>query len=330
MKTIIRFFIIGGVFLLLGISPISAMGPNDHNHSQMMDGCEVQGMSQHMIVDGSVTVDNSIILSINVSPSQEMIDQMNSRMRGNRHMGNNYAVGDYMNQINVSLYELVEYEDALNDGFTQNDTIVSTYPLDTTTLNQPTVVNDTYYTIKSQDGTTFSMQINLNFEDNLFFGFKWSLEINYPFVSNTSQLAFLHEIETKNGPMVERHQMRYGNMNGGSPMQFEGNHMDDYDTHIPMFFNWATSALVDGVQQSVVATSDGSMFALSVTQGSHIEYDPDIGVDPSSIYSADTSLSSAFQRFIDTLNTPTLIGLGLGLLSLIAIALIAVHLKRKN
>lgn len=340
MKTLSRLLLAGAVILLLGISLVSAHGGDepDTTHmgdNRMMDGAQMSDMSDHMVINGTIDLEDSIILTLNVGPSDEMIqemdDHMDEHMGPNNHM-NDFQTGDYVNEMSVSLYSLVEFEDDNSDGYSSDDIVLSSYLLNSENLNDPVLIVESYYEITSKDNLTFRMVIDMRIDDNLFSGYKWSLDIHYPWNSNTSQLALMHQINSNGDPMMEQQRMQYG-MENGTHMQFQENHMDDNHNTLPMFFNWADTVDVDGSSKAVVATAEEEIFALTVPQGLNIFYDPEIGIDSSAIRAADSSLDGVFdtlQNFMDTVDSPTVAGLVLGGFLLIMSYSFVIIRKRTN
>lgn len=322
MKKSITFVVLIAVTLLglSMISPALAQGPGmpgdgDHMGSGgMMDHSGFQDRSDHMEIDGTITVEDDITLTISVNPTDDMQDRMQDHHGDNHHMSS-----DFTNQLEVSLFSLVEYEDNTTNGYSSDDTIISEYVLDTTTLDQPVFfdTNNTYI-IESSDTDIFRMYIVLNTDDNQMpFAFKWSVDINYPFASTNSSIAMLHNFS--NNEM----QHRYGELGEGETNRYyHQNHMSDMHNQVPMFFRWDNTAMVDGYQVNVTATSVDDNFALSIPQGDQISYDPEIGADPNALANAENMLSNLFGGFLDTIKSPTVIGLILGFIALTTIGII--------
>lgn len=291
--------------------------PMDRHHP--MDDGHMNDGTNHMEINGSVSVSNSIILNIIVKPTQEASDEINSQ---HHHMDSN----QYVNQMNVSFSKLVEFTDVTGNGFSNDDIIVSQYDLSQSNLNQPQLVNNAYYLINSKNDNVFSMTIDLNYENNVFYGFKWSLNITYPFTSENTSLAMVHQISTSRGEMSNIYREQNG-INQASDCNLNGNEMNDVHENLPMFFSWADNVSVDGVSTSVSPTLVNQSVVISVPQGNNIYYDPTIGVDPTSLSIVDNRIAS-LGDFVNKINSPTLTGL------IVASALIGViiifGLKKKS
>lgn len=317
MKKSVTFLVLAAV-TLLGfslISPVLAHGSGDEtpNLPGDIDHMGFQDRSDHMTIDGSISVEDKITLTISVTPTDDMQNQMQD------HHGSMNYMEDYTNSLEVSLFSLAEYEDNSSDGYSLDDTIVSTYPLDSSTLKQPVFYesNNTYI-IESTDTNIFRMYIVFNTDaDQRPFAFKWSVDINYPFASTNSNLAMLHQISSNE--MMQR----YGELGQGETHRYyQQNQMSDMDNHLPMFFRWDTTAIVDGEVTGVTATSVEDTFALSIPQGNHIVYDPEVGVDPESLAEANSAFDTMLGDFLATLQSPTVIALLLGSATLISLVIL--------
>ena len=350
MTKYLTYFILSvSVFLLLTSPLASAHGgsdPEDNNQGGMgdhmgdhMDNRKLnsmnvhhngfEGFSDHMLIKGNISISNAITLTISVLPSDEMQEMMSDRHMG---QGNSMDMMNYNNTISLSLTKLVEFEDLTSDGYTADDIIISEYVLNKTSLND-VFLNDSgnvnKFTITSKNDDVFFMSIELNAENEVPYSWKWSLVLKFPFVSNSSRLAMLHDINS-NFKSMEMHQNdemedHMGNSNG----KYQNSHMSDNHRQLPMFFSWDDTAQVDNIDQKIIATSTDEIFSLSINQGSEIYYDPKIGVDPSDIVNINEILQGFnMEDFVDSINTPTLFGIiiGFSLLSGLAIMLIL----RKN
>ncbi len=271
--------------------------------------------SEFMIIEGLIDLDESgIILSISATPNITAMEEM-----ADEHMGDRSMMDDMMgddvptNSINVTLYKLVEFEDTGIPGFDENDTVVSSYELNSNTLGDLVYTTDGVaqnYSVSSDDGV-FSMVVEAQNGDVQ--SFKWSVEIAYPFVSNTSDLAMLHDVVAENNMGMDRDHMM-GGMGGGHgemtpPTQYQNNSMIMENADIPMFFKWLDVAEVDGQNETVEATSSVGYFALSIPQGQEIYYDPSIGVENSAIIQIDNDIQEIFleasNSFMDAVLSPT-------------------------
>ncbi|MDH5403715.1 MAG: hypothetical protein OEZ01_11740 [Candidatus Heimdallarchaeota archaeon] len=326
MKSLTTSILSGVIILLLGTS--LGIGHNDdrnndNNHmgGGMMDDGHMNGMTENMEIYGEVSVTNAITIEISVRPTEEMQQYMQGEM----------SQDDYSNQVTVSFTQLVEFEDLNNDGYSSDDVIVSTYQLDENSLTQPEL-NNNIYTINSKLDNTFQMFIESKFKDNVFYGFKWSLEIAYNFQLNNTKLAMIHTIDTKHGRMMEGHMNGEDNdMNQQDHhSQYEEHRMNDGDHNVPMFFEWAPIVEVDGVNYNITATGFDNIFAISTIQGDLIIYDPIVGVDPDSLLQTDENLSSLFRNFMNSINSPTRLGLMLAGFAILSMVFIALYAKKNN
>jgi hypothetical protein len=348
MKYQTFFLLIGSVALLLTASFVSAHGTDDEDtdrpmgdhmgdhmadtkYGMQMGHSGFEGYSEHMSIIGNLTLDDSISLSLSIMPSEEMQEMMKD---GHMGMGSGHSnnIMEYTNTMSISLTKLVEFEDINDDGFTSDDQIISEYILDQSTLNEVVfnASNNSYF-ISSKNDTVFTMTVDLNTENEIPYAWKWSLMINYPFNLNTSSVAMIHEINSETISMMEMHRqmddLRDNHMSNFDT-NFGNNYMKDHHQNLPMMFSWDDFALVDGLSQNVTATVTNDVFALSVVQGSQIDYDPKIGVEPSSITTIDGILgSSNLEEFIDIINSPTGIGLIAGFVALTSVAIIAYRSK---
>jgi hypothetical protein len=294
----------------------------DPNYRHHFGDRNFEGMSENFNITGAIDIDNGIILSISVSPTSDMIDNRISR---SNEQGIYPNISNFENTMSVNLSSLIEFEDKTGDGFTDDDTIISIYTLDEVSLNDVDYVVvdglDTY-SITSVD-SVFTMIIEVNSTNDLPHDWKWSLVIEYPFSSNTSSLAMIHQITA----------LRRGNMMKPYPKHSFSNHsLLNNDSAIPMRFAWDATASVDGGQEDITATTDGNIFSLSVIQGDLIDYDPSIGLDPQVIDDIENEMYQLFntEDFVDTVNSPTFKGLLIGAL-LVTVTITASYIvRRKN
>ncbi|MHA2277069.1 MAG: hypothetical protein ACXAC2_14945, partial [Candidatus Kariarchaeaceae archaeon] len=230
------------------------------------------------------------------------------------------------NTMSISLTKLVEFEDVTKDGYTSDDLVISDYTLNSSTLGEIQFYsNNNSFTISSESDDLFTMIVELNLENGIPYEWKWSIILNYPFTSQTSTLAMLHEINAGSSWMADMHEE---NHMGDYNLMFEDNHMQDNHQYLPMFFSWDKFAEVDGVTQNVTASVAENVFALSFAQGSSIYYDPKIGVEPTSIAEVDSILGSIdLPEFIDVINSPTALGLIAGSFALVSLAIVAYRSK---
>ncbi|MHA2274882.1 MAG: hypothetical protein ACXAC2_03910 [Candidatus Kariarchaeaceae archaeon] len=349
MKYQTFFVLIGTVALLLTASFVSAHGNDDEgtdrpmgdhmgdhmgdtNYGMQMGDSGFEGYSEHMSIIGNLTLDDSISLTVSIMPSAEMQEMMED---GHMGMGSGHSnnMMDYTNTMSISLTKLVEFEDIDGDGLTSEDQIISEYLLNGSTLNEVEFIasNNSYF-ISSKNDTVFTMTVDLNTDNEMPYAWKWSLTINYPFNSNTSSVAMIHEVNSETISMMDMHKqmddLRDNHMSSFDT-NFGNNFMQDHHQNLPMMFSWDDFALVDGFSQNVTATVTNDVFALSMVQGSQIYYDPKIGVEPSSITTVDGILgSSNLDEFIDIINSPTGIGLIAGFVALLSVAIAAYRSKK--
>ncbi|MHA2248953.1 MAG: hypothetical protein ACXAD7_01260 [Candidatus Kariarchaeaceae archaeon] len=322
------------LLVLLGLIPLASsqgsMPPGHHEIPHRPDpdyrhhfgDRNFEGMSENFNVTGTIHINNGIILSISVSPTSDMVDKRMSQATEHGFYPN---ISTFENTMSVNLSRLIEFEDTTGDGFTDDDTIMSLYSLNDINLNdvQNEVVDglDTY-TITSTD-SVFTMIIEVNSTNDLPHDWKWSLVIEYPFSSSTSSLAMIHRITA----------LRSGNLMKPYPKHSFSNHsLLNNDSAIPMRFAWDSTASVDGNEEDITATTDGSIFALSIIQGDLIDYDPSIGLNPQVIDDIENELYQLTHTkdFVDTVNSPTFKGLLIGALLVTVTITISYVVRRKN
>lgn len=278
-------------------------------------------------VNGSVEVtDLGIVISIDISPNTNALRAINESKSRNftRPSGMNHFNGDLMdptalaNSMNITLYALAEFEDQGTVGYDENDQIISMYYLNSSTLN-PVEYNGSTYSITSMDGV-FSMTINENSTSGKALGWKWTVDIQYPFESNTSSIAMLHEISTLHNDIRNKRE-HMGGHPAGSPVEtpqyerVQNRSMVSKGKGTPMFFSWIGNATVDGVNQSVAVTR-GEVFAISVLQGDVISYDPAIGVTYATVNDIDGLLSTTSDTSVNSVFFPALTA-GIGIIGLV-------------
>ena len=292
--------------------------PVNRHHDHGFDG-----VSQAVNVSGTVTVEDAIILELTIQPTEEVIE----RIQQNR----NVTLQDFQNQISVSLTELLEFEDLTNDGLTSDDTIIGGFALDSTNLNAVVMSengDEVIYTITSIDNS-FQMIIEIKSTDNMPHDWKWSLIIEYDYQSPTSSIAVLHDLTIGARRVIRE---RFGNFTE-HPHEFETRMISETHPRLPMFFRWDQNATADGTEINVLATNFYGSLSLSFIQGETITYDPSIGVDQTSLDSADLELIDLFgvesvDELLDVIFSPTPRGIGIAIVltSIIAITI----LIRKN
>ncbi|MHA2250798.1 MAG: hypothetical protein ACXAD7_10560 [Candidatus Kariarchaeaceae archaeon] len=309
-------------------------GDMDGNH-MVTDHTGFESNSDHMEINGNVALENSITISVSTIPSAEMQEMMRD---GHMDMWGRKSIDmmDYTNTMSVSLSSLVEFEDKLEDGFTSDDLILSDYRLNKTTLNEIEFnATENIYVISSRGSDVFTMIVEINSENNIAHGWKWSVIINYPYQSSTSSIAMIHKLNSQSLSMMDMHdEENYSEMidhMDDSNAYFRENQMHDNHHNLPMRFSWDETAIVDNETQDVKATAVDEIFAISTIQGNQIYYDPEIGIDQSSIDKVNDELSGFnFGHFIDTIKSPSVIGLFLGMIGLSSLAIIANITKKRS
>lgn len=280
-------------------------------------------MGESMTIKGNVTVNGGINISLTVQPTDEMYEMMNEHMRRGNNQGNMNHMEDFTHTMSVVITKLIEYEDKDNiSGYSEDDTAISTFDLNDTTLSDVEYSNKdgiVYYNISSVDEKTFRLFLEVNTNSSVPTEWKWSYEINYPFRSNTSKLAVLHEIHTSNGNLIaDRHRMdqaaRFSHM-----MNYEvvANH-----SMLPMMFTWDRIATIDGIEKNVTATGEAGIVALSFEKGSQIYYDPRLGVDEETFIEANQNIVSMITQetdFAQSLGLPNIIAIGVSMVVTISI-----------
>lgn len=233
-----------------------------------------QGHSNAMVIDGVINVVDTIELSLSIGPNDhDMMDQdMMSR---------------YNNEMKVSISELIEFEDLTNDGLSNDDLIISSFKLNNINLNQPqvnTINGITSFVFQSIESDIFAMTVEVKIYEETPFAFKWSYDIEFPFVSNSSNLAILHSLEENTQTMMDMM-----NNNHMGPI-LEGMMSDNHE-NLPMVFTWDGSAIIDDVETDIISGVLNDDFVLSFPTGNQISYDPLIQFDPSDISKIDDILS---------------------------------------
>ncbi len=310
------------------------MSPPGHNNPSGMDHVQFGDNGFHnngtgMNVTGTVTITSQITLTISASPSNTMRTHMADS--GSRNMESQYS-----NTFSVSLTKLVEFNGTTQ--YRQNSTILSEFSLNSTTLNpvkKTMTSNSTVYEITSKSSNVFKMVLEVNkTTTSTPFAWKWSLYLNYPYISSASKLAVLHKIgNSDNGRQNMMDEARTkGHMD--SKGNFNGTQMNDSNSHVPMFFKWDKTAQVDGKVTPVLANAvgDSKVFALTFAHGSSISYDPSIGVSPTAVlvlntaFAPTSSASTTSPSFMDVFMSPT----ALGLISATALILVTLVVYRRR
>ncbi|MCE7734204.1 MAG: hypothetical protein GPJ54_04940 [Candidatus Heimdallarchaeota archaeon] len=294
--------------------------PQNRRHSNGFDGA-----NQAVNVSGTIDIADSITLSLTIKPSDDVIERMNNR--------DSMVISDFQNVITVSLTQLVEYNDTTNDGLTEDDMIISTFDLNDENLKDIVISElngQTIYTIVSED-ESFQMIIEINSTDNIPHDWKWSLEINYDYISDTSKLAVLHEIVIGRGDLIREDFASAS----AHPEAFDKRELSRSHARAPMFFRWDQTAFADDKEIDVEATKYNESLSLSFLQGDTISYDPSIGVSQESIESLDFELVNVFDletvdKFIDQLSTPTARSLIIGILFVSTIAMATLISKSRS
>ncbi|MHA2031894.1 MAG: hypothetical protein ACW99A_01625 [Candidatus Kariarchaeaceae archaeon] len=318
MKSITQISLSISLLFLLTASLGAAHGDEDGMGSGHMDSDAMmnmdhdgfQGYSDHMKIEGEIQVNDSIKLTISAEPSEEMHDMMND------HMGSQSNMMMYSNVMTISLTKLVEFEDLSNNGYSADDTQVSEFVLDETTIKpveKQSISENSIFLINS-NSNVINITVEILSENDSPYAFKWSLEINYPFIQSNTKLAVLHEMES-----VNMNDMM-GNMDQMDNKGFDSNMMSDNHEHLPMFFSWDEQYVVDGETNQVTPNFENNIFSLTFDQGSEIFYDPQIGFNPGDIQSVDNILSNVgIEKFWETVKSPTSLGILLGLGALVVL-----------
>lgn len=284
-----------------------------------------QGNTENMIIEGEITITNSIEFYINVHPNDEHASSMHHQM-----------MSDYSNIIEVSIEKLVEYEDLDNNSLSSNDIVKSDFYLNSSTLNEvEKVQNDGIlnFIINSKIENLFKMTFEIVSHENTPYAFKWSIDLEYPFVSNSSKLAVFHNVSTKSKSMMDMMDMMDGGMMGDNPLM--SNMMSDDNEFLPMSFNWDDEVIVDGVVKSIVSDVYNDYLTISFPSGNIISYDPVIGTEAESIIDIDELLSE--NPLFDELNyfgngafVPTLFGITIAMVAVIVILISGYLIGKKK
>ncbi|MHA2503535.1 MAG: hypothetical protein ACXAE3_11775 [Candidatus Kariarchaeaceae archaeon] len=330
MKHTIRLVLGISVVILLTATVASAQGPGNGPRDRMGQGHHehhtgpggFEGMRGNMNITGEVNVDEAIVISIHVQPSEEVREQMQNSPRGH-----DLAAEDLSNTIEIQITSLVEYDDTDGTGYYDNDTVISEILLNSDFLLDPVMSegeNGTEYLIESVDDT-FAMYLYLNEADGTVHSWKWSIEMNYPFVENDTSVAILQSISSNNGPLTRDRAMHHnGEMMEGA---IEEHMFRDEHPQVPMFFKWDDFAIVDGVTVDVSASraiiEDRPVLALTIPQGENIFYDPEIGVEIDGLDNAQNLIDGAVLDLADIVRSPSGLGIVLGSLVLLTTFAIA-------
>ncbi len=267
-----------------------------------------EGHSETMVITGEFAVTDAIELSLLIKPAES---------DNRRHS----MMSEYNNEMGIKIYELVEYVDADNNGYSTDDTVLSKFKLNSDNLNDVSVKNvdgDTIFSIESVENGVFNMDIEINKYENIPVAFKWSYDINYPFVSNVSNLAVIHELDQ--GSMMS--------MMDGSNMNNHQNMMSDNHKNLPMMFSWDNSVNVDG-SDIEITPEIGEDFILSFPNGKNILYDPKIQLDPTDISRVDSLLAGLLGGDFSML-TPQPQSLIMGLVGIATIFTTGLVLDKKQ
>jgi hypothetical protein len=167
-------------------------------------------------------------------------------------------------------------------------------------------------------------------QENTPHAFKWSIDLEYPFVSNSSKLAVFHNVATESKSMMD---MMDGGMMGDNSLM--SNMMSDDDDYLPMSFNWDDEVMVDGVVKSIVSDVYNDFLTISFPSGSIISYDPVIGTEADNIINIDELLSD--NPLLDELNyfgyvafSPTIFGISIAMVSVIIILISGYVIGKKK
>ena len=272
------------------------------------------GISKWLNITGGVDVtEDGIVFSIDVSPNEAALEKLNNLTQ--THTGDKLEklINKYnqSNHLNITLFSLVEYEDLDNDGLDKNDTLVSTYSLNSTNLGDIVYSsNETFelYTISSTDGI-FELVLEVNKSQSIGLGWKWSVAIeNYPFESNSSSIAMLHELggdfyKVKDKIKDHKRKIRNKNIPGDVAEKVEKhrNHSKVKNKgRIPLYLKWLKTVQVDGVTENITASSHANLFSISFSQGTSIIYDPSIGINDNDVFTFDSEVDSSIGEFSST------------------------------
>ena len=325
--------ICSAVLALLIVSAVSAEDRNNaaredrekskYRHEKVHDH-GFHGKSGKANITGSLAVtEKGITLSLVANPNSDVTARAND---------NRKKLSEANSIINITLYALVEYEDSDNNGYDSNNTVVSKYSLNSSTLNPLThSSNDTHelYVVETEDGV-FRMDIAVNKSSTAGIEWKWSVTLDYNFQSSSSSIAMLHDFESSDHKMHEhKHKRNHSNdkrehegrtcectqakhEEGAEDRKneettkeadkavdkqlpthrYNNNSLIKRNGKVPFFFKWIKTAQVDGVTQNITATSNIETFAISIPQGEHIYYDPSIGVEQAGLEEYNSYLSS--------------------------------------
>lgn len=313
MKLMIKFSLSFSIVFLLAISSVVAHGDEDSMGSGHMDSDTMMDMNNdgfesytdHMKIDGEILITDSVKLVISAQPTEEMNEMMND------HMGSESEMMKYSNMMTISMTKLVEFIDFTDNGYSEDDLFVSEFIMDQTTMESVELQSDINIPTFVINSIVINITVEMLSENDSPHAFKWSIDINYPFVQNDTKIAILHEIESSNmGNMMQ------GTDNMGD-QGFDSNMMSDNNEFLPMFFSWDENYIVDGETQEVIPNLENNIFSLSFDQGSEILYDPQIGLNPEDIQSVNSILDKiGLVQFWETVKSPTSLGIILGLLAI--------------
>ncbi len=304
----------------------SDMPDTPKGHAPMFGRQGYRGVGDHMTIEGNISIAESINISLTATPSTEMESMMEDHGMSGRHE-------EMEHTMSVLITEIVEFRDLNGDGFTDDDVVVSSFTLNSSTLGEVQFTNESgiiTYKVSTLDNSTFSLILEVNGSSPLPNEWKWSYEIDYPFTETSTKLAILHTIHTFQGNLVaDQHRMdriaRFTHMNNS---QVVANH-----SMLPMLFTWDRTALVDEVETDVEATGNNGTIALAFQQGSSIFYDPKLTIEEETIQNFEQSLATLFSQdnfleFAETLGLPNLTALVSAGISVVLIASI-ILIKKK-
>jgi len=314
------------VMMLLTVSMISAQ--NRPNSPNMPGGNQnhvrhngFEGLRGNMNITGEIYVEDAIYITLTAQPTEEAIERIQENRRGE-----DVTVEDLTNEISIAITELVEFIDNNNDGYDENDTVISSFALNDNTLDDPQMVegeNSTEYTINAVDGS-FTLLLYLNEGDGTLHTWKWSVEINYDFEQVDTNLAIIQQVTSNRRPLTRD----YMNTREDVGPRIMDRELRDGHAIVPMFFKWDNTAIVDGLIKNVTASraliGDNFVIALSIPQGDSIFYDPEIGVEIATIDGAQSFIDQVtLLGFVDTISSPTVIGIILASVLLLAVVGVA-------
>lgn len=316
-----KFFLLSlSLIFLLAISLTTAHNGDDNTTDQPgstipdmnVNNHGLYGNSEYMDIAAEISVNDYILVSLSVLPSEEMQNIMQENM-DDEEISEMYQ---YMNKMDVKIFRLVEFIDVDNNGYSADDTEVSEYILNNETLKQPTLAISSdmvSYEIESDNSSIFKMTLDVYSEDQMPFRMKWSYNISYPFTQFNTTLAIIHEVESMNQNMFNEgmnSEMGNGGIDGHSGDYMDGHRdsttddhssgmmMDDHED-FAMVFSWDDTAVVDGIEKNVTSTDFEDNFILSIPQGSNIFYDPQVSMDLDTMSNVDMDIASMMPGYLN-------------------------------